>query len=68
MKILECWINTSEAAYYFNCEVDQEIMKAMLLYKAKDITSITVVETMKKEEFEKMMGVENDLKTDANKT
>ena len=58
MKILECWINTDKEMYYFNNTTDSEKIKAMLLYKALEIKSITTVSTMKKDEFEKMIGVE----------
>jgi len=58
MKLLECWINTDKEMYYFNNATDSEKIKAMLLYKASEIKSITTVSTMKKDEFEKLMGVE----------
>ena len=57
MKLLECWINTDKEMYYFNNATDSEKIKAMLLYKALEIKSITTVSTMKKDEFEKLMGM-----------
>ena len=60
MKLLECWINTDKEMYYFNNATDSEKIKAMLLYKASEIKSITTVSTMKKDEFEKMMGMNHE--------
>ena len=60
MKILECWINTDKEMYYFNNATDSEKIKAMLLYKALEIKSITTVSTMKKDEFEKMMDMNHE--------
>ena len=58
MKILEVWVNTGKENHHFNYEADKEKLELLLRYKGVEVQSIMLTKVMKKDEFEKMIGVE----------